>query len=150
MGFSYIKDIIQWKMKNYYSKTSIYILLCYYFLYIIYIVTTSWTHTVCPRGSDPFNIVTYCIKWVTTSWTHSSIRWIGLPSYLSTMTWVSLFISSYFCVDGGLGGICPQKIGMLPRPPPWLRFCFWIWDLTFWETISGSKSWMSIIMFSSS
>ena len=25
--------------------------------------------TVCPRSSDPFYIVTYCIKWVTTSWT---------------------------------------------------------------------------------
>ena len=27
--------------------------------------------TVCPRSSDPFQIVTYYIKWVTTSWTDS-------------------------------------------------------------------------------
>ena len=26
---------------------------------------------VCPRSSDPFNIVGYYIKWVTTSWTYS-------------------------------------------------------------------------------
>ena len=29
------------------------------------------TLTVCPRRRDPFNIVSYYIKWVTTSWTHS-------------------------------------------------------------------------------
>ena len=29
--------------------------------------------TVCPRGSDPFYIVSYYIKWATTSWTHSII-----------------------------------------------------------------------------
>ena len=28
--------------------------------------------TVCPRSSDPFHIVSYCIEWVTTSWTHST------------------------------------------------------------------------------
>ena len=28
--------------------------------------------TVCPESSDPFCIVTYCIKWVTTSWTYCS------------------------------------------------------------------------------
>ena len=28
------------------------------------------THTVCPRSSDPFYIVTFSIKWVTTSWTY--------------------------------------------------------------------------------
>ena len=27
--------------------------------------------TICPRSSDPSNIVTYYIKWVTTSWTDS-------------------------------------------------------------------------------
>ena len=26
-------------------------------------------NTECPRGSDPFYIVTYYMKWVTTSWT---------------------------------------------------------------------------------
>ena len=26
-------------------------------------------HTVCPRNSDPFYIITYYINWVTTSWT---------------------------------------------------------------------------------
>ena len=25
-------------------------------------------HTVCPRSSDPFYIVTYCIKWDIISW----------------------------------------------------------------------------------
>ena len=29
-------------------------------------------HTVCPRSSDPFYIVSYYIIWVTTSWTYSS------------------------------------------------------------------------------
>ena len=28
----------------------------------------SKVHTICPRSSDPFYIVSYCIKWVTTSW----------------------------------------------------------------------------------
>ena len=28
-------------------------------------------HTICPRSSDPFYIVSYYIKWVITSWTHS-------------------------------------------------------------------------------
>ena len=27
--------------------------------------------TICPRSSDPYYIVSYCIKWVTTSWTYS-------------------------------------------------------------------------------
>ena len=27
--------------------------------------------TVCPRSSDPFNVVTYFIIWFTTSWTNS-------------------------------------------------------------------------------
>ena len=30
-------------------------------------------HTVCPRSSDPFFIVTYYIKWVTT-WTDGNIN----------------------------------------------------------------------------
>ena len=29
--------------------------------------TTGFPCTVCPRSSDPFYIVTYCIKWVNTS-----------------------------------------------------------------------------------
>ena len=29
-----------------------------------------WVSTVCLRGSDPFFIVSYCIKWVKTSWTN--------------------------------------------------------------------------------
>ena len=29
-------------------------------------------HTVCPRSSAPFYIVTYYIKWGTTSWTYST------------------------------------------------------------------------------
>ena len=29
---------------------------------------------ICPRNSDPFNIVTYYIKWGTTSWTHSTMN----------------------------------------------------------------------------
>ena len=31
-------------------------------------------HTVCPRSSDPFYIVTYYIKWVTTSWTDGIVQ----------------------------------------------------------------------------
>ena len=31
----------------------------------------SRNHTVCPRSSDRFYMVTYYIKWVTTSWTHN-------------------------------------------------------------------------------
>ena len=30
-------------------------------------------HTICPRSSDPFYIVTYYIKWVTTFWTYSTM-----------------------------------------------------------------------------
>ena len=28
--------------------------------------------TVCSGSSDPFDVVSYYIKWVTTSWTHSN------------------------------------------------------------------------------
>ena len=35
-------------------------------------------HTVCPRSSDPFYIVTNYIKWVTTSWTCSVFIKISL------------------------------------------------------------------------
>ena len=28
-------------------------------------------HTVCPRSSDPFYVVTYYLKWTTTAWTYS-------------------------------------------------------------------------------
>ena len=31
-------------------------------------------HTVCPRSSDPFYIVTYYIKWVTASWAYSCYK----------------------------------------------------------------------------
>ena len=36
------------------------------YIYILY--------TICPRGSDPFYIVSYNIKWVNTSWTCSMIN----------------------------------------------------------------------------
>ena len=36
--------------------------------------------TICPWSSDPFYIVTYCIKWVTTSWTYSIIKWLSCCS----------------------------------------------------------------------
>ena len=29
------------------------------------------SHTLCPRSSDPFYVVSYNMKWVTTSWTYS-------------------------------------------------------------------------------
>ena len=35
--------------------------------------------TVCLRSSDPFSIVSYCIKWVTTSWhtvSHVLLIWL--------------------------------------------------------------------------
>ena len=39
--------------------------------------------TICPRSSDPFNIVTYFIKWVTTSWTDSILVEKGIKGHLS-------------------------------------------------------------------
>ena len=30
--------------------------------------------TACPRSSDPFYKVSYCMKWVTTSWTYSTLK----------------------------------------------------------------------------
>ena len=35
-------------------------------------VLYSYQNTICPRSSDPFNVVTYYIQRVTNSWTHSS------------------------------------------------------------------------------
>ena len=50
-------------------------------MYIVYIYIKSsqdrcsmQLHTVCPRSSDPFYVVTYYVKWVTTSWTYSIIH----------------------------------------------------------------------------
>ena len=42
-------------------------------------------HTVCPRSSDPFYIVTYYIEWVSTSWTDSKHnKFMALPvSYIT-------------------------------------------------------------------
>ena len=40
-------------------------------------------YTVCPRRSEPFYILSYCIKWVTTSWTYSICFHIGC--------WVSMY-----------------------------------------------------------
>ena len=37
-----------------------------------YEVLHALIHTICPRSSDPFYIVTYDIKWVTISWTNGS------------------------------------------------------------------------------
>ena len=37
--------------------------------------------TICPRSSDPFYIVSYCIKWVTTSWTH-----VANAEYISNLS----------------------------------------------------------------
>ena len=34
---------------------------------------SSAQHTVCPRGSNPFYVVSYYIKWVTTSRTYSNL-----------------------------------------------------------------------------
>ena len=39
----------------------------------IYDIHTYTPDTVCPRSSDPFDVVTYYMKWVTTSWTYSNI-----------------------------------------------------------------------------
>ena len=39
----------------------------------IYFEISYTYHTLCPRSSDPFYIVSYYIKWVTPSWTHSII-----------------------------------------------------------------------------
>ena len=40
------------------------------YLFILFICLS--TITICPRGSDPFYIVTYYIEWVKTSWTYST------------------------------------------------------------------------------
>ena len=50
------------------------ILICkYFFMWFLTYCTWIRIRTVCPRSSDPFNIVTYYIKWVTTSWTYSTL-----------------------------------------------------------------------------
>ena len=33
--------------------------------------------TICPRSSEPFYTVTYCIKGVPTSWTHSISNYVA-------------------------------------------------------------------------
>ena len=32
-------------------------------------IAQAFSSAICPRGIDPFYIVTYYMKWVTTSWT---------------------------------------------------------------------------------
>ena len=51
-------------------------------------------YTVCPRSSDPFYVVTYCIKWVTTSWKYS------IPYNLSNCNSFGYYFSYclYFCL----------------------------------------------------
>ena len=44
-------------------------------------------HTVCPRSSDSFFVVTYYIKWVTISWTDGSQKF----SYSSHSDWIRWF-----------------------------------------------------------
>ena len=61
-------------------------------------------HTVCPRGSDPFYIVSYYIKWVTSSWTHSSSNAV---SQIFENKVMSPFDLSF---DGGGGGTKSKKI----------------------------------------
>ena len=58
-------------------------------------------HTVCPRSSDPFYIVSYCIKKVTTSWTHGIL---SIPSILTNGFDVAInersyMYCSFFSVD---------------------------------------------------
>ena len=58
--------------------------------------------SVCPWSSDPFYIVSYCIKWVITSWTHSIftiastiilIHIIGIP-----LLSVPKFTENLYCI----------------------------------------------------
>jgi len=51
--------------------------------------------TVCPRSSDPFYVVTYCIKWVTTSWTYSmtlAVQCIYRVWFMCKTIWLILCI----------------------------------------------------------
>ena len=65
-------------------------------------VTTN-IHTICLRSSDPFNIVTYHIKWVTTSWTYSTsgvvrITFILYPNQISINWFTTLPANIRTCV----------------------------------------------------
>ena len=43
----------------------------YFWTYSTEAEESSWPPcTKCPRGSDPFHLISYYIKWVTTSWTY--------------------------------------------------------------------------------
>ena len=52
------------------------------YIYILHIYI-SIVHTVCPRSSDPFYIVSCYIKWGTTSWTHSMYIYIFRAHFLT-------------------------------------------------------------------
>ena len=66
-------------------------------------------HTVCPRSSDQFYIVSYDIKWITTSWTYSIWR-ISLKRIRIQFLW----------------GLDPDPIHLDPDPQPckWSICCF--------------------------
>ena len=60
-----IEKILTRKMKGYLNPLEAPERLCD-------VVCTQYSATVCPGSSDPFYVVTYCMKWVNTSWTHST------------------------------------------------------------------------------
>ena len=60
-------------------------------------------HTVCPRSSGPFYVVTYYIKWVTTSWTYSSFKFLIIKKFQFTyfsygLKTMYFFSSSLICL----------------------------------------------------
>ena len=56
----------------------------------------SMVYIVCPRSSDPFHIVSYCIKIVTTSWTHSILCCHLMDLSEQKVSWVTLAISTKY------------------------------------------------------
>ena len=77
-------------------------------LVIVLYVRQGWRHliqretscTVCPGSSDPFDIVSYYIKWVTTSWTHGNFL---LGQKLSPSHSFQFFIFNYKFFLIGIG-----------------------------------------------
>ena len=73
----FLLDGFPWNFKQvilYVFCIKIVILIVCWLLLVLHVFNwTQWSffvkHTVCPRSSNPFYIVSYCMKWLTTSWT---------------------------------------------------------------------------------
>ena len=64
--------------------------------------TPNLIHTVCPRSSYPFYIVTYCLKWITTSWTYSTCTQIDDKPYnkISSFSLFTINVIYYLTIYG--------------------------------------------------